>query len=275
MAVIVKMQPAAPASDGVLAVDGIWNYRKQMLETGDETFVWFTKAGEAEGLVMRGTLEHIAPAGTSANGRQLVSLRLNVTHLSPGRPFTVAALRPYKGSTAPGALPKLADKLLGNSHRKVALLENDEVQHLRTFFTTHPVDGLSEQVWRRLERDASFATRSRIGARIRRDIEQDLASSALEGLTQEQQIIVRSRAAWLAARFAQQCLAAGDLRCDGCGFDPCSRVEGTAINPRFLMDVHHCDPLAEGVRVTGLTDFQLLRPNCHRFVHAVMRTEGG
>jgi 5-methylcytosine-specific restriction protein A len=39
------------------------------------------------------------------------------------------------------------------------------------------------------------------------------------------------------------------------------------------MDVHHRDPLAEGVRVTELADFQLLCPNCHRFVHAVMRIE--
>jgi hypothetical protein len=272
MAVVVKMQPAAPASDDLLAVDGIWNYRKQTLEVGDEAFVWFTKAGEAEGLAMRGTLEHIAPAGKSANGRQLVSLRLNITHRSPGRSFTVAGLRPYKGSTAPGALPKLADKLLGNSHQKVSLLENDEVQHLRTFFAA-PVGSLSERLWRELERDASLAARSRIGARLRRDIELDIASSAIEGLTLEQRIILRSRAAWLAARFTQQRWDAGELRCDECGFDPCLRAEGTGVSPRSLMDVHHRDPLAEGVRVTGLADFQLLCPNCHRFVHAVMRTE--
>src|SRR5262249_23683729 len=161
-----------PAPDGVLAVDRIWNYRKQTLETGDEAFVWFTKVGEAEGLAMRGALQHIAPAGKSGNGRRLVSLRLNITDVSPGRPFTVAALHPYKGSTAPGALPKLADKLLGNSHRKVTLLENDETQHLRTFFAS-PTGALSQQVWRELERDAFSAARGRIGARVRRDVSQD------------------------------------------------------------------------------------------------------
>jgi hypothetical protein len=222
MAVIVKMQSAAPAPDGVLAVDSIWNYRKQTLEIGDEAFIWFTKADEAEGLAMRGILEHIAPAGTSANGRQLVSLRLNITHRSPGRSFTIAALHPYKGSTATGALPKLAGKLLRNSHGKVARLENDEVQHLQTFFAG-PVGGVSERLWRELERDASLAARSRIGARLRRDIEQDIASSAMEGLTQEQRIILRSRAAWLAARFTQKCWDSGEFRCDECGFEPCSR----------------------------------------------------
>jgi hypothetical protein len=168
MAVIVKMQPAAPGPDGLLAVDPIWNYRRQTLETGDEAFVWFTKEGEAAGLAMRGSLEHIAPAGTSRNGRRLLSLRLSITDLSPARPFTVAALHPYKGSTAPGPLPKLADKLLGNSHRKVALLENDETQHLRAFFAS-PTGTLREQIWRELERDASLAARERVGARIRRE----------------------------------------------------------------------------------------------------------
>jgi 5-methylcytosine-specific restriction protein A len=166
----------------------------------------------------------------------------------------------------------LARKLLGNSHQKVVLLDDDEAQHLRMFFAG-PAGGLSEQVWRELESDASSAVRSRISARIRRDIGQDLASSAMEGLTQEQRIILRSRAAWLAARFARQRQAAGELRCDACAFDPCSRAEGTAVNPRSLMDVHHRDPLAEGVRVTALADFQLLCPNCHRLVHSLMRIE--
>jgi hypothetical protein len=272
MAVIVKMQPAAPAPGGLLTIESIWNYRKQTLETGDEAFVWFTKADQTEGLAMRGTLEHVAPAGISDNNHQLVSLRINITDTSPGRPFTIAALRPYKGSTAPGTLPNLARKLLGNSHQKVVLLDDQGTQHLRTFFAG-PAGGLSEQDWRELERDASLAARSKLGARVGRDIRQDLASSAMEGLTQEQQLILRSRAAWLAARFAQRRWDAAELRCDRCGFDPCSRAEGTAVNPRSLMDVHHRDPLAEGVRVTELADFQLLCPNCHRFVHAVMRIE--
>jgi hypothetical protein len=173
MAVIVKMQPAASAPGGLLAVDRIWNYGEQTLKRSDEPFVWFTKADLTEGLAMRGTLEHVAPAGMSDNNHQLVSLRINITDANPRQPFTIATLRPYKGKTAPGALPKLARKLLGNSLQKVVLLDDEETQHLRTFFGG-PANSLSDQIWRELERDASLAARSRIGARIRRDIGQDL-----------------------------------------------------------------------------------------------------
>jgi hypothetical protein len=272
MSVIVKIKSVALGRDSLLAINSIWNYSKQTVSPGDEVFVWFTRAREANGLAMRGTLEQVAPAGISANGRQLVSLSLKITDSNPRRPFTIAALRPHKGSTAPGALPRLAHKLLMNSHQKLVLLDEEETQHLGTYFGG-PAGGLSEQVWREFEREASLRARSTISARIRRDIGQDLRSSALEGLSQEQRIILRSRAAWLAARFARQRWDASELRCDECGFDPSSRVDGTAVNPRFLMDVHHRDPLAEGVRVTGLADFQLLCPNCHRFAHAVIRNE--
>lgn len=37
------------------------------------------------------------------------------------------------------------------------------------------------------------------------------------------------------------------------------------------LDVHHKYPLDDGLRQTTLADFCLLCPNCHRFVHALMR----
>jgi hypothetical protein len=272
MAVVVKMHPAAPGPDRVLSITSIWNYRKQVQEGNQhEAFIWFTKEQGTEGLAMRGTLEQVAPAGMSDNNHHQVSLQISITDTSPNLPFTVDILRPHKGTGALGPLPKLADKLLDNAHQKVALLDEEEMKYLRTFVAA-PTTGLTEQAWREIERDASLAARSRISARMRRDIEQDLAS-ALEGLTQDQQRILRLRAPWLAARFVKQRQAEGNLRCDCCEFDPSLRTEGTAINPRSLMDAHHREPIAEGLRVTRLEDFQLLCPNCHRFLHATIRVQ--
>jgi predicted HNH restriction endonuclease len=271
MPVIIKMRPAAPAPDRQLKIEKIWNYRKQSFDSNDEAFVWFTRGDQTEGLAMRGILRHIAPAGTSSNYRQLVSLQIDITETNPHRPLTVSVLRAYKGSSEPGPLPKLARKLLTNSHQKVIRLEDDdEIQYLQTFFNEPPT-GLSEQDWQNMEEDASLATRSQIGNRTRRHIDHDLTLSAMEGLTQEQRRILRARAAGLAERFARQRQSLGNLRCDHCDFDPSSRTEGTGVNPRSLMDVHHRDPLAEGVRVTTLSDFELLCSICHRFVHAMLR----
>src|SRR5207245_2556422 len=130
-------------------------------------------------------------------------------------------------------------------HQKIILLEDEETQYLRTFFN-EPETGLSEQDWHDMEREAEVATRSQVGSRTRRSIEHDLSLSAMEGLTQEQRRILRARAAWLAAEFARQRQSSGNLHCDHCDFDPRSRTEGTGVDPRWLMDVHHRDPLAEG-----------------------------
>ena len=269
--VIIKVAPTTPRPDGTLAIDSIWNYGKQDRHADDEAFVWFTNEHRTGGLAMRGYLQRIAPAGLSGNNHQQISLGMNVTRQLSEHPLTIDHLRLHQGSRLPGPLPKLADKLLGNALQKVVSLDGDEREYLDSLFPAS-TDGLSRAAWHDMERDAALAARSRISRRFRHDIERDLAATAMEGLTQEQQQIVRSRAVWLAARFARDRELAGNLCCDHCGFDPALRTQGTRINPRSLMDVHHRDPLAEGVRMTALGDFELLCPNCHRFAHASMRT---
>ena len=37
------------------------------------------------------------------------------------------------------------------------------------------------------------------------------------------------------------------------------------------LDVHHLDPIAEGVRETTLADLVVLCANCHRLAHHLMR----
>ena len=89
---------------------------------------------------------------------------------------------------------------------------------------------------------------------------------------EEQKRKIRKRAAWLAERYARQRTRESRLLCDDCGFDPQSRTLGTGVKPRSILDVHHKNPLDEGVRVTTLSDFCLLCPNCHRFAHALARS---
>ena len=103
-------------------------------------------------------------------------------------------------------------------------------------------------------------------------INNDIALAALEGMTEEQKAMVRKRAAWLADRFIRRRARNGQLTCDNCGFDPTSKIVNTAVKARSLLDVHHMNPLDEGVRYTTEADFCLVCPNCHRFMHRLART---
>ncbi len=129
----------------------------------------------------------------------------------------------------------------------------------------------TKNAWIAIEDEAEMAARSQIDPRISRDIDHDLANTAMEGLTKEQKLKFRRRAAWLADRFVRDRQKAQKLICDDCGFDPAARAVGTKVSPRSLIDVHHIRPLAEGQRYTTTSDFKLLCPNCHRFAHAMMR----
>lgn len=129
--------------------------------------------------------------------------------------------------------------------------------------------------WIVIEDEAEMAERSDIDKRMLRSIGVDLSASAMEGLTEEQRIKVRRRAAWLAHRFIMKRQKDGKLICDECGFDPLPRIAQTGIKPRSLLDVHHREPLAEGQRYTTLADFALLCPTCHRLEHARMRIMAG
>jgi 5-methylcytosine-specific restriction enzyme A len=126
--------------------------------------------------------------------------------------------------------------------------------------------------WIGIADEAAMAEKSQIDRRTQTLIDHDLSASAMEGLTEEQKVKVRRRAAWLADRFVRERGRGGKLICDDCGFDPATKVDGTTVKPRSLVEVHHKNPLDEGVRYTTLLDFSLLCPTCHRFVHALARS---
>jgi 5-methylcytosine-specific restriction enzyme A len=126
--------------------------------------------------------------------------------------------------------------------------------------------------WIGIEDEIVAAERCEIDKKIARDIEIDLKGVAMEGMSTEQRTKIRLRSAWLAQKFVIQRQKAGTLTCDKCSFDPTTLINGTAVRPRSLLDVHHKHPLDEGVRVTTLADFSLLCPTCHRFEHAMLRT---
>jgi 5-methylcytosine-specific restriction protein A len=121
--------------------------------------------------------------------------------------------------------------------------------------------------------EIAMAELSEISARTVGLLDRDLSASAMEGLTEEQKIKVRRRAAWLADRYISDKMKSGGLFCEECGFDPAEKTKGTSVKSRSLLDVHHKHPLDEGVRRTTLLDFCLLCPTCHRFAHALARSQ--
>ncbi len=123
--------------------------------------------------------------------------------------------------------------------------------------------------WIGIEDEFRLAEASEIDARTQRLIDQDLA--ALEGMTEERMMQVRRRAAWKADQFIRHRQKTGALVCDDCGFDPTCLFSPQQIRPRSLLDVHHKNPLDEGVRYTTIADFALLCPTCHRVEHARLR----
>jgi 5-methylcytosine-specific restriction protein A len=126
--------------------------------------------------------------------------------------------------------------------------------------------------WIGIADEAKMAEQSQINADIIKLINGDMALAALEGMTEEQKAMVRKRAAWIADRFIRNRARAGRLSCDNCGFDPATKIVNTAVKARSLLDVHHMNPLDEGIRYTTQADFCLLCPNCHRFMHRLART---
>jgi 5-methylcytosine-specific restriction enzyme A len=126
--------------------------------------------------------------------------------------------------------------------------------------------------WIGIADEAAMAEQSQIDPRTQRLIDQDLAATAMEGLTEEQKVKVRRRAAWIADRFIRERHRDGKLICDDCSYDPIGKITGTTVKPRSLLDVHHKNPLEEGIRYTTVLDFSLLCPTCHRFVHALARS---
>lgn len=117
--------------------------------------------------------------------------------------------------------------------------------------------------WIAFEKEVEIAMRSDIERRFLTALTADLA---LEGYSEERRSRIRRRAAHLASRFVRARLKAGRLTCDRCGFDPAGLMPASP-SPRGLLDVHHRNPIAEGVRLTTFADLALLCPICHRHEH--------
>jgi 5-methylcytosine-specific restriction protein A len=125
----------------------------------------------------------------------------------------------------------------------------------------------TSNAWIGIEDEIRLAEQSEIDPRTLKLIYSDLNDRALEGMTEERKARMRRRAAWIADRFIRQRRRSGNLSCDDCSFDPAAVLDPTKVNPRSLLDVHHKNPLDEGVRYTTVKDFALLCPTCHRVEH--------
>lgn len=99
---------------------------------------------------------------------------------------------------------------------------------------------------------------------------QDLAYR-LEGETAERKRTIRKRVALIARQFILKRTGEQTLFCDNCAFDPALLTNGSGVESRSLLDVHHTVPLNAGPRLTSVKDFKLLCPTCHRFAHALLK----
>ncbi|WP_414474140.1 HNH endonuclease [Microvirga sp. M2] len=125
----------------------------------------------------------------------------------------------------------------------------------------------TSNAWIGIEDELAIAEQSYVDPRTERLITNDLTDSALEGVAEERRAKIRRRAVWLADKFIRQRRLSGSLHCDDCGFNPASVLDPALVNPRSLLDVHHKNPLDEGIRYTTIKDFSLLCPTCHRVEH--------
>ena len=126
--------------------------------------------------------------------------------------------------------------------------------------------------WIAIEDELAMAERSELNRLDARHIARDLIG-ALEGESEERKVRIKTRATWLAGRFASARRKAGTLICDACGFNPADRDDLNGVPYRSCFDVHHKDPLAEGKRYTNVNDFSLLCPTCHRLEHLRLKRD--
>jgi 5-methylcytosine-specific restriction protein A len=180
----------------------------------------------------------------------------------------------YEISTRPVAnrlfSPEAMQRLFAHPSATLRPMNDDE----RAFIADLPLlPRATSNSWVGIEDDIAAAEQSTIDKRITKNIDIDLKASAMEGMTEEQRAKIRLRAAWLAQKFVIQRQKAGTLTCDTCSFDPVTLINGAAIRPRSLLDVHHLHPLDEGRRVTTVADFALLCPTCHRYKHALISAQ--
>lgn len=144
---------------------------------------------------------------------------------------------------------------------------NDAERALIADLEIEPV--ASGNAWIGIEDEFKLAELSEITPSAQRAIDRDLA--ALEGIEEERLAKIKKRAGWLADRFIRHRVKEGELICDHCKFDPTDLANDLSVKPRGFLDVHHNNPLDEGVRYTTITDFSLLCPTCHRIEHVRLR----
>jgi 5-methylcytosine-specific restriction protein A len=129
----------------------------------------------------------------------------------------------------------------------------------------------AENSWIAMDDEFVKAERSEIDPRVDKLIEDDFRQNALEGFAVEVRAQIKRRAKWLADLFVRKRQKSKSLFCDDCGFDPVTVIDCSVVKARSLLDVHHLNPLQEGVRITSIEDFALLCPTCHRVEHARLR----
>ena len=143
----------------------------------------------------------------------------------------------------------------------------DKERQLIADLEIEPVE--SKNAWIGIEDEFALAERSEINPETEQAIGRDLA--ALEGMGHDRLAKIKRRAAWIADKFIRERQKAGNLRCDDCAFDPNKLAAELRVKPRGLLDVHHKNPLDEGIRYTTTADFTLLCPTCHRVEHVRLR----
>lgn len=159
-------------------------------------------------------------------------------------------------------------RLYAHSSATLRPLSDDE-RGLIADLNIEPVD--TGNAWIGIEDEFALAALSHINPKTQREIERDLA--VLEGVEEERLAKIKKRSAWLADRFIRQRLAGGTLHCDHCRFDPAEIASQLGVKPRGMLDVHHKNPLDEGVRYTTTADYSLLCPTCHRVEHVRLRQQ--
>lgn len=143
----------------------------------------------------------------------------------------------------------------------------DEERELIAELEIEPIE--SRNAWIGIEDEFPLAELSQINPGTERAIYRDLA--ALEGMEHERLAKVKRRAAWIADKFLRERTKSGNLTCDDCEFNPNELASELGVKPRVFLDVHHKNPLDEGIRYTTIADFALLCPTCHRVEHVKIR----
>ncbi|WP_349363745.1 MAG: HNH endonuclease [Roseitalea porphyridii] len=162
--------------------------------------------------------------------------------------------------------PDTYARLYAHSSATLRPLRSEE-QHLIAELEIERIH--TKNAWIGIEDEFELAERSEINSDTERAIARDLA--ALEGMEAERLAKVKRRAAWIADKFMRERQKAGMIACDACGFDPADLAAKLGVKARRFLDVHHKNPLDEGIRYTTIADFALLCPTCHRVEHVRLR----